>query len=158
MVQIQHPIEEIPVIVVGAGPVGMLLAYGLDQLGVPCLLAERSLDTTKWPKMDLTNCRSMELLRVLGLADEYRNLEGSVGPEADFDSYFVTRAVGEGKLLGAWVSSFLHFRVSVQLICLSEFRDDRQSPSNASLSRRIMTAASLPNQVIDACRFFLKPG
>lgn len=84
-------------------PVGMLLAYQLDRLNVPCLLAERSLDTTKWPKMDLTNCRSMELLRVLGLADEYRNLEGSVDPGVDFNSLFVTRAMGRGKLLGAWV-------------------------------------------------------
>lgn len=98
------PIKEVPITIVGAGPVGMLLAYQLDRLNVPCLLAEQSLHTTKWPKMDLTNCRVMEMLRVLGLADEYRALEGSVGPDDDFDSLFVTKATGNGKLLGAWVS------------------------------------------------------
>lgn len=97
------PTEEVPITIVGAGPVGMLLAYQLDRLNVPCLLAEQSLHTTKWPKMDLTNCRVMEMLRVLGLADEYRALEGSVGPDDDFDSLFVTKATGDGKILGAWV-------------------------------------------------------
>ena len=111
--------EGVPVIVVGAGPVGMLLAYQLHRLNVPCLLAERTLDTTKWPKMDLTNCRSMELLRVLGLADEYRNLEGSVDPGVDFNSLFVTRAMGGGKLLGAWVGITLFCSV---LLCSAPSR------------------------------------
>lgn len=136
--------EEVPVIVVGAGPVGMLLAYQLHRLDVPCLLAERSLDTTKWPKMDLTNCRSMELLRVLGLADEYRNLEGSVDPGVDFNSVFVTRAMGGGKLLGAWVGvalpdfdsgslSLWHALIrNTANSSISSSRDDQPSPSNAS--------------------------
>lgn len=101
MVQLQ--VEEVPITIVGAGPVGMVLAYQLDRLGVPCLLAEQSLHTTKWPKMDLTNCRSMEILRVLGLANEYRTLEGCVGPDVDFDSFFVTKTTDNGKMLGAWV-------------------------------------------------------
>ena len=120
------PIEEVPITIVGAGPVGMLLAYQLDRLNVPCLLAEQSLHTTKWPKMDLTNCRVMEMLRVLGLADEYRALEGSVGPDDDFDSLFVTKATGDGKVLGAWVgfpvSSSGLFRVGVDAYTLNQKR------------------------------------
>lgn len=108
------PIEEVPITIVGAGPVGMLLAYQLDQLNVPCFLAEQNLHTTKWPKMDLTNCRVMEMLRALGLADEYRGLEGAVGPDDDFDSLFVTKATGDGKFLGAWVC--LNFLFLVWLI------------------------------------------
>ncbi|BCR83896.1 uncharacterized protein ACHE_11298S [Aspergillus chevalieri] len=51
--------------------------------------------------MDLTNPWVMEMLRVLGLVDEYRGL-GSVGEVVDFDSFFITRALGERKLLGSW--------------------------------------------------------
>ena len=95
---------DVPITVVGAGPVGMLLALQLDRLGVPHLLAERNLHTTKWPKMDLTSTRSMEILRVLGLADEYRALDGSVDQDANFDCVFPTRVLGEGKrVLGEWV-------------------------------------------------------
>jgi hypothetical protein len=36
------------------------------------MLTERNADTTKWPKMDITNCRSMELLKRLGVADSLR--------------------------------------------------------------------------------------
>lgn len=36
------------------------------------MVVERNLETTRWPKMDITNCRSMELLSRLGLADGLR--------------------------------------------------------------------------------------
>jgi FAD-dependent monooxygenase len=92
------------VLIVGAGPVGMLLAYQLDRLGISCFLAEKNLRTTKWPKMDLTNCRSMEILRVLGLADDYRSQPGSVSADANFDSIFITSLASKGYLLDSWVS------------------------------------------------------
>lgn len=57
---------------VGAGPVGLLTALKLAHHGVRCMLVERNTETTRWPKMDITNVRSMELLRTLGLADEFR--------------------------------------------------------------------------------------
>lgn len=38
------------------------------------MLTERNLDTTKWPKMDITNCRSMELLRRLGVHEGLREV------------------------------------------------------------------------------------
>lgn len=46
------------------------------------MLTERNLDTTKWPKMDITNCRSMELLKRLGVADSLR----AIGKWAKVDS------------------------------------------------------------------------
>ncbi|CEL00428.1 hypothetical protein ASPCAL00030 [Aspergillus calidoustus] len=98
----QHLQYDTDVLIVGAGPVGMLLAYQLDRLGTSCLLAERNLETTKWPKMDLTNCRSMEILRVLGLADDYRAQVNAVGADANFDSVFVTSLAPEGRLLADW--------------------------------------------------------
>ncbi|KAJ5746824.1 hypothetical protein N7520_012006 [Penicillium odoratum] len=94
--------DDLPVIIVGAGPVGMLLAYQLDRLGIRCLIADKNLQTTQWPKMDLTNCRSMEILRVLGLADDYRAQPGAVGADANFDSIFITSLESCGHLVGSW--------------------------------------------------------
>ncbi|KAL4968247.1 FAD binding domain-containing protein [Aspergillus stella-maris] len=93
-----------PVLIVGAGPVGMLLAHALSRLSIPSLLfeAKPANETTRFPKMDLTNCRSMELLRHLGLADAYRSLEGSVSTNERFESVFMTSLSPEGKELGRW--------------------------------------------------------
>jgi 2-polyprenyl-6-methoxyphenol hydroxylase-like FAD-dependent oxidoreductase len=63
-----------PVLVVGAGPAGLIAALQLATNNVPCMLVERNLETTKWPKMDITNCRSMEILRRLGVADGLREV------------------------------------------------------------------------------------
>lgn len=95
--------DEAPIIIVGAGPVGMLLAYQLDRMNIPCVIAEQNPDTTKWPKMDLTNCRSMELLRYLGLADDYRAQPGTVPDDTGFDTLFVTNLNQTGRLLSSWV-------------------------------------------------------
>lgn len=66
------------VLVVGGGPAGLVAALTLAANGVRCILVERNNDTTKWPKMDLTNCRSMELLRRLGVGDEWRSIGTSL--------------------------------------------------------------------------------
>ncbi|KAL7907286.1 FAD-dependent monooxygenase [Trichoderma velutinum] len=70
-------IETLPsdtVLVVGGGPVGLLLVKTLAHHGVKSVLLERHYTTTTWPKMDLTNSRSMEIFRSLGMAEELRNL------------------------------------------------------------------------------------
>ncbi|KAK9427692.1 FAD binding domain-containing protein [Lipomyces doorenjongii] len=110
-IQVKH---DTPVLVVGAGPVGLLTAYELGRLGIRCILAEQSLTTTKWPKMDLTNCRSMEILRMWGLADEYRQQEGAVGEDYHFDCIFYTTMAPGGKFLGAWqMPSVAQWRESI---------------------------------------------
>jgi FAD-dependent monooxygenase len=40
------------------------------------MLVERNHDTTKWPKMDVTNVRSMEILKKLGVEDGIRSVGG----------------------------------------------------------------------------------
>jgi hypothetical protein len=56
------------------------------------MLVERNLETTKHPKMDLTNVRSMELFRRLGLAQSLRLV---AVPEAHcFDVAWVTTMAG----------------------------------------------------------------
>jgi 2-polyprenyl-6-methoxyphenol hydroxylase-like FAD-dependent oxidoreductase len=52
--------------------VGLVLAHELAHRGVEALLVERSPETTRHPKMDVTNGRSMEHFRRLGIADELR--------------------------------------------------------------------------------------
>ena len=61
-----------PVIIAGGGPVGLTLALELDHHGVDCILLERNPTTTRHPKMDITNGRSMELFRRLGVVDMLR--------------------------------------------------------------------------------------
>ncbi len=64
---------ETPVLIAGGGPVGLFLALELEHRGISALLVERSETTTQHPKMDVTNGRSMEHFRRLGLADEIRS-------------------------------------------------------------------------------------
>jgi 2-polyprenyl-6-methoxyphenol hydroxylase-like FAD-dependent oxidoreductase len=51
---------EFDVVVVGAGPVGLTLAIDLGQRGARTLLIEKDPATKQWPKMDLSNARTME--------------------------------------------------------------------------------------------------
>lgn len=80
------------ILIAGGGPVGLTLATTLAYYGVRSVVLERNETTTRcvklsdcrsanrpltkklhrWPKMDLTNVRSMEIFRKLGLADELR--------------------------------------------------------------------------------------
>ncbi|SHK11186.1 2-polyprenyl-6-methoxyphenol hydroxylase [Roseomonas rosea] len=84
--------RQVPVLVVGGGPVGMTLALELAGRGVACTLAERNPTTTRHPKMDITNARSMELFRRLGLVPALR---AAAVPEAHpFDVSWVTSMVG----------------------------------------------------------------
>lgn len=54
------------------------------------MLVERNPDTTAWPKMDITNCRSMELLRRLGVADGLRDVGEWI-------------SLGGGSLMALWL-------------------------------------------------------
>jgi 2-polyprenyl-6-methoxyphenol hydroxylase-like FAD-dependent oxidoreductase len=78
----------IPVLVAGGGPVGMTLARTLALYGVRSLLVERNATTTRHPKMDITNGRSMELFRRLGLVDRLRAV--AVPEGNNFDVSWVT--------------------------------------------------------------------
>lgn len=51
------------VVIVGGGPIGLLLVRVLSFYGVNSVLFERNESTSKWPKMDLTNGRLMEIFR-----------------------------------------------------------------------------------------------
>jgi 2-polyprenyl-6-methoxyphenol hydroxylase-like FAD-dependent oxidoreductase len=75
-----------PVLVAGGGPTGLVLAGVLSGYGINCVLVERNTHTTRFPKMDVTNGVSMELLRRLAVDAEVRR--AGVAPQHSFDVIF----------------------------------------------------------------------
>lgn len=84
--------DRAPVLIAGGGPVGLTLALTLARHGVSATLIERNDSTTKHPKMDITNGRSMELFRHLGVADDLRKV--AVPEDHPFDVSWVTKLNG----------------------------------------------------------------
>jgi 2-polyprenyl-6-methoxyphenol hydroxylase-like FAD-dependent oxidoreductase len=64
--------SEAAVIIVGAGPTGMMLAIELGRRGVATLLLSDRLETSTTPKATVTQARTMEHFRRLGLAERVR--------------------------------------------------------------------------------------
>lgn len=57
------------VLVVGAGPTGLLLAAELERRGVPCVLID-ALDAPQgWDRATVVHERSLEIFEALGIAD-----------------------------------------------------------------------------------------
>jgi len=75
----QNPLEDrlmrqhTPVLIVGAGPVGLALAGDLGWRGVACTLIEQGDGRIEQPKMDLIGVRTMEFCRRWGIADWVRD-------------------------------------------------------------------------------------
>ena len=82
----------VPVLIAGGGPVGMTLACELSRRGIECMLVERNATTTRYPKMDITNARSMELFRRLALVNALRSV--AVPEDNNFDVSWVTSLTG----------------------------------------------------------------
>lgn len=79
----------VPVLIAGGGPVGLTLSLELAHQGIRSIVAERNPTTTRHPKMDLTNGRSMELYRRIGMADRLRKV--GVPEQSPFDIVWVDR-------------------------------------------------------------------
>lgn len=102
---VPHVSHETDVLVVGGGPVGMVAAYQLALMGQPCMLVEQNTLTTRWPKMEFTRSRSMELFRKMGLVDELR--EQGVPENFRFDEIFSTGYGEGGDRISLWVRMFM---------------------------------------------------
>lgn len=57
---------EVPALIVGAGPSGMMASLLLHQLGVECLLVERRADVRRAPAAHAVNARTLEICRAAG--------------------------------------------------------------------------------------------
>src|SRR5262249_28751731 len=70
------------VLVVGAGPAGLVTAITLGRLGVPTLVVERRSTTSPFPRATGISMRSMEIFRSWGLEDRIRAGEMDVGVDS----------------------------------------------------------------------------
>ena len=78
-----------PVLISGAGPVGLTLAIQLAQQGVGVRLFERNPAPLRWPKMERCNARTMEIFRRMGLSERIR--AASRFRDIPMDVFVVTR-------------------------------------------------------------------
>ncbi|MCL7033717.1 hypothetical protein MKW94_010360 [Papaver nudicaule] len=90
--------EVLPVLIVGAGPVGLVLSILLTKLGVKCAVMEKSSNFSQHPQAHFINNRSMEVFRKLdGLAEEIERLQ----PPVDLWRKFIYCTSLYGSILGS---------------------------------------------------------
>lgn len=84
--------EDVPVLIVGGGPVGLALACELGRRGVGCLVVEQRAGLLSHPRANTHGARSMEFYRRLGIAAAFR----AAGLPDDYptDSVYMTRFAG----------------------------------------------------------------
>jgi putative polyketide hydroxylase len=86
---------DVPVLIVGGGPVGLLMAMGLRHFGVDCMVVEKHASTLDFPKGRRVTTRTVEIFRQWGLeaavsdvslpqADSLLAFEGETLLGADF--------------------------------------------------------------------------
>ncbi|MBX7430509.1 FAD-dependent monooxygenase [Mycobacterium sp. Y57] len=81
-----------PVVIVGAGPVGMTLAAELGVRGVHCLLIEELPAQDAQPRANTNSARAMEIYRRLGIAAPFRRT--GLPPDYPVDASFFTTLTG----------------------------------------------------------------
>ncbi|KAK4788724.1 hypothetical protein SAY86_020043 [Trapa natans] len=87
----------LPVLIVGAGPVGLVLSILLTKLGVRCAVLEKNKSFSAHPQAHFINNRSMEVFRKLdGLADQIERLQ----PPVDLWRRFIYCTSLTGSVLG----------------------------------------------------------
>jgi len=85
-------VAEVPVLIVGAGPIGLALAAYLGQQGIETLLVERREEKMESAKMIVVSVRTMEFCRRLGIAQAVRDWGFPL--DHGLDSVFVTGMQG----------------------------------------------------------------
>src|ERR1700683_3456717 len=88
----RNPMKTTQVLIAGGGPVGLMLAKVLADFGINAMVVERNSTLTRYPKMDITNGRSMELFRRFGLVDDLRKV--AVPGHHPFDVSWITSLAG----------------------------------------------------------------
>jgi 2-polyprenyl-6-methoxyphenol hydroxylase-like FAD-dependent oxidoreductase len=85
--------KRVPVVIAGAGPVGLALAIELAYRGIRCLVVEQSDGSVDFPTTNLANTRTCEHLRRWGFADRMR-FESGYPTDYPRNYLFVTRMDG----------------------------------------------------------------
>ncbi len=80
---------DVPVVIIGAGPVGLTLSLELSARGIRHLVMGQDLSTSTHPKCNTTNARSMEHFRRLGLSEKIRF--GGLPSDYPSDIVYTTR-------------------------------------------------------------------
>ncbi|XWS34612.1 hypothetical protein CRYUN_Cryun21dG0052900 [Craigia yunnanensis] len=88
----------LPVLIVGAGPVGLVLSILLTKFGVKCTVLEKNKGFSKHPQAHFINNRTMEVFRKLdGLAEEIQRSQ----PPVDLWRKFIYCTSLTGSVLGS---------------------------------------------------------
>ncbi|KAF7808622.1 FAD/NAD(P)-binding oxidoreductase family protein [Senna tora] len=88
----------LPVLVIGAGPVGLILSILLTKLGIKCAVLERNTTFSKHPQAHFINNRSMEIFRKIdGLVEQIQSSQ----PPVDLWRKFVYCTSLSGSILGS---------------------------------------------------------
>ncbi|KAJ1286681.1 hypothetical protein BS78_03G370400 [Paspalum vaginatum] len=88
----------LPVLIVGAGPVGLVLSFLLTKFGIKCAVIEKNVDFTRHPRAHFINNRTMEIFRKLdGLAGDIERSQ----PPVDLWRKFVYCTSLSGSVLGS---------------------------------------------------------
>jgi len=87
------PSARVPVLIAGAGPVGLSLAIELAYRGIRCLIVEQTDGSVEFPTTNLANTRTVEHLRRWGIADKMR-FESGYPTDYPRNYLFVTRMDG----------------------------------------------------------------
>jgi 2-polyprenyl-6-methoxyphenol hydroxylase-like FAD-dependent oxidoreductase len=85
--------KHVPVLITGAGPVGLSLAIELAWHGIRCLVVEQTDGSVDFPTTNLANTRTVEHLRRWGIADRMR-FESGYPTDYPRNYLFVTRMTG----------------------------------------------------------------
>jgi 2-polyprenyl-6-methoxyphenol hydroxylase-like FAD-dependent oxidoreductase len=84
--------KQTPIVIIGGGPVGLVLAIQLNALGVRSVLVNKDTGTRRVPKGSTHNSRTMEHYRRLGIANKIRLL--GLPSDDNTDVSFYTRLNG----------------------------------------------------------------
>ena len=92
---------DVPILIVGAGPVGLALAGDLGWRGTPCMVIEQSDGSIYQPRQDLVGIRTMEFCRRWGIVGD---VESSPYPR-DYpqDNTYIAGGLADGWEIGRQV-------------------------------------------------------
>jgi 2,4-dichlorophenol 6-monooxygenase len=84
---------DIPVLIVGAGPAGLVSSLALSRYGVEHIVVERHAGTAHTPRAHIVNQRTVEILRHLGVEDRFH--ENATPQEYMRNNLWVTSLAGQ---------------------------------------------------------------